>query len=151
MNAPRAIAIASAADHARGWADLRQALWPHRDANFHAIEINAWCARSDTAAFVALDDLGVVTGFAEAALRHDYVNGCDTSPVAFLEGLFVIPAHRRRGVARALVAAVRDWGQAAGVTELASDANLDNTASHALHAALGFTETERVVFFRQTL
>jgi aminoglycoside 6'-N-acetyltransferase I len=34
---------------------------------------------------------------------------------------------------------------------LASDALLDNGASHAMHRALGFEETERVVFFRKPL
>jgi aminoglycoside 6'-N-acetyltransferase I len=35
--------------------------------------------------------------------------------------------------------------------ELASDALLDNNGSHAMHEALGFTETERVVYFRKAL
>ena len=84
-------------------------------------------------------------------MRHDYVNGTDTSPVAFLEGLYVAPAARRAGVARALVAAVAQWGRAAGCTELASDAAAGNTASHAVHGALGFAETKRVVYFRRAL
>ncbi len=33
----------------------------------------------------------------------------------------------------------------------ASDALLENEASHALHLALGFQETERVIFFRKSL
>ena len=142
--------------HAAAWALLRHALWPADLPGRHRAEIDAQLAAAPggAATFIALDDddgSAPVIGFVEAALRHDYVNGCDTSPVAFVEGLFVAPAHRRRGVARALVAAVRDWARAAGVTELASDADLGNTASHALHAALGFIETERVVFFRQRL
>ena len=100
--------------------------------------------------FVALED-GRVIGFAEAAVRHDYVNGCDTSPVLFLEGLFVDPDHRRQGVAGALVAAVADWGRARGYTEFASDAEIDNVDSYAMHRALGFAETERVVYFRREL
>ncbi len=90
-------------------------------------------------------------GFAEAAIRQDYVNGCDSSPVLFLEGLFVDPGHRRRGVAGALVAAVADWGRAQGCSEFASDAEIDNLDSHAMHLALGFAETERVVYFRREL
>jgi aminoglycoside 6'-N-acetyltransferase I len=100
--------------------------------------------------FVALVDDRVI-GFAEAAVRHDYVNGCDTSPVLFLEGLFVDPGHRRQGVAGALVAAVADWGRAQGCSEFASDAELENGDSHAMHRALGFVETERVVYFRRKL
>lgn len=35
------------------------------------------------------------------------------------------------------------------LAELASDALLENTASHAMHRALGFEEAERVVCFRR--
>ena len=92
-----------------------------------------------------------LAGFAESSLRRDYVNGCATSPVAFVEGLYVVPECRRHGVARALIAAIESWARRQGLRELASDALLDNNASHAMHEALGFTETERVVYFCKAL
>ncbi len=73
------------------------------------------------------------------------------SPVAFVEGIYVVEAARGQGVARALVGAVEAWAGARGLSELASDALLDNTDSHAMHQALGFAETERVVYFRKAL
>jgi aminoglycoside 6'-N-acetyltransferase I len=79
------------------------------------------------------------------------VNGCDTSPVAFLEGIYVRPNWRRRGIARRLCEAVEDWAGAMGCLELASDALLENNASHQMHTELGFEETERVVFYRKPL
>mgnify|MGYP000264156585 CR=1 FL=1 len=85
------------------------------------------------------------------ALRHDHVNGCDTSPVAFLEGIFVCPDDRGCGIARNLVAAVETWAHAQGCSELASDAHLDNLISQAFHQATGFEETDRVVYFRKLL
>jgi aminoglycoside 6'-N-acetyltransferase I len=103
------------------------------------------------AAFVAHDELGHPQGFIEAALRHDYVNGTTTSPVAFLEGIYVATACRRHGVARQLVTAAEGWAISCGCIEFASDALLDNAQGHAMHAALGFQETERVVYFRKLL
>ena len=100
--------------------------------------------------FVAYD-AGKAVGLAEAAVRTDYVNGTETSPVAFLEGLYVVPDARGKGIGRSLVEAVARWGKERGCTELASDAALENAASHAMHRALGFEETERVVFFRRRL
>lgn len=150
---PPARAIRSAtSDDAPAWRDLRCALWPHRPADEHAREIARLLDQPHRYAnFIAVDGGGTMLGFAEAALRHDYVNGCDTAPVIFLEGLYVIPAARRQRIAHALCAAVGAWGAQRGCVEFASDAALGNAAAHALHRALGFDETERVVFFRKRL
>ena len=140
-------------DHLDDWYRLRQALWPQSPSGDHRHElVNKLCAGTDSAvAFVSRMASGEVVGFAEATLRHDPVNGCDTSPVLFLEGIYVVPAHRRRGVARSLCEAVEAWGRSFGCTEFGSDALLDNAASHAFHSALGFGECERVVVFRKLL
>ncbi len=134
-------------------ARLRQALWPDLGESAHRAELDTAlaAAKPEAVVFVAEGAWGRLVGIAEASLRHDYVNGCDTSPVAYLEGLYVDPDFRRRGVARALVAAVRDWGEGLGCRELASDAPLENETSHRLHEGLGFEETERVVFYRKRL
>lgn len=71
--------------------------------------------------------------------------------MAFLEGLYVQPASRGQGIARQLVAGVQQLAEEMDCTELASDALLDNQASHAMHEALGFAETERVVYFLKRL
>jgi aminoglycoside 6'-N-acetyltransferase I len=134
------------------WASLRHELWPGTSPDEHAREAAHLLCTPDYLVLLAFE-MNVV-GFAEATLRHSYVNGCDTmpgSPVAFLEGIYVKPDRRRRGIARALCERVADWARPRGVNEFASDALIDNHASHALHRALGFTETERVVFFRRTL
>lgn len=130
---------------------MRQALWPG-SADEHLAEMQSFVDSPQRyAQFVAYDADGAPAGFVEAALRSDYVNGTDSSPVVFLEGIYVAPTRRRQGIGRALVAAIAAWGQERGCTELASDALLDNHASHAMHRALGFEETERVVFYRKKL
>ncbi len=138
---------------AEAWAAMREALWPNGgDHGTHAEDVALLLADpGDTVNLMARDESGKPAGFAEASLRHDYVNGCDTSPVVFLEGIYVAPAMRRQGVARALVAAVQAWARSRGCSELASDAALDNLGSHQMHKALGFAETQRVVYFRKML
>ncbi len=132
------------------WIVLRAALWPR--AADHAGDVARMLAVPERfAAFLARGDDGAAVGFAEVSLRGDYVNGCETSPVGFLEGIYVDPAHRRQGVARMLTEAVENWVVSCGCSELASDALLDNVESHGMHAALGFAETERVVVFRKVL
>lgn len=132
------------------WLEMRLALWPRDTADEYAADIAA--ALRDTVGLnlIARVD-GTAAGFAEASIRHDYVNGCATSPVAFVEGVYVAPPFRRRGVAERLVRDIEAWARAQGCLELASDAALDNGPSHAMHQALGFEETQRVVYFRKEL
>ena len=135
-----------------GWLALRQALWPHGALEQHLSEMASFIASEERfAQFVAYSNSKQAVGFVEASVRTDYVNGTDSSPVAFLEGIYVVPEARRKGIARSLVSAVCFWAQNVGCRELASDALLENQTSHAVHRALGFEETERVVFFRKAL
>lgn len=135
-----------------GWLALRQALWPHCPAEEHLAEMATFLTEPQRyAQFVAYTAAGLPLGFVEASVRTDYVNGCDSSPVAFLEGIYVIPESRHKGTAAELVAAIATWARGVGCSELASDALLENERSHAVHRALGFQETERVVFFLKKL
>lgn len=145
------IEACESADHP-GWVRLREALWSGCARDEHLAEMARLVSnRARYRQFVAYSSSREAIGFAEASLRSDYVNGTESSPVAFLEGLYVVPSARRKGVAASLVAAVADWARGAGCRELASDAVLENSISHVVHRALGFEETERVVFFRKQL
>jgi aminoglycoside 6'-N-acetyltransferase I len=145
------IAIAKAED-AADWAAMRQALWPKGNPGIHSADIAQLLATpDDTINFIARAGDGRPAGFAEAGLRHDYVNGTQSSPVEFLEGIYVDPAFRRTGVARQLVDAIENWALQQGCSELASDTGIANIASQNMHNALGFTETQRVVYFRKAL
>ena len=133
------------------WAALRQLLWPHHDASAHLQDGIDMLANARQSAFLALDEHGQAVGFADAALRLDYVNGCESSPVVYLEGIYVQPQQRRQGVARALISHVERWGIEHGCHELASDTAIENLASQQMHQQLGLSETERVVFFKKAL
>jgi aminoglycoside 6'-N-acetyltransferase I len=132
------------------WTELREELWPHETKADLERQGRELLSR-DAATFLLRDDAGAAIAMAEATLRHDYVNGCSTSPVAFLEGIYVRPEWRRRGAARQLCRAVEAWGRERGCREFASDALVDNQASHRMHAALGFEERERVVCYCKPL
>ena len=133
------------------WRKMRQALWPEMTEEENGNETQALMDKADTFIRIASSAEDRPAGFVEVTLRVDYVNGCVTSPVAFLEGIYVEPWARRQGVARALVDAVEAWAREKGCSELASDALLENAESHRMHAGLGFEETERVVYFRKEL
>jgi aminoglycoside 6'-N-acetyltransferase I len=135
-----------------GWLLLRETLWPHSSREQHLVEMAGLLAQSDRfLQLMAYDDAQQPVGLVEASIRIDYVNGTESSPVAFLEGIYVTPSRRRRGFARKLVSAIVEWALANGCREIASDAALENEASHRFHESLGFCETERVVYFRKVL
>jgi aminoglycoside 6'-N-acetyltransferase I len=71
--------------------------------------------------------------------------------VPFLEGIFVRPQFRRRGIGARLIAHMEAFLVARGFDEIGSDALIDNHESHAAHCGWGFSETERVVYFRKAL
>lgn len=145
--------VAARPAHLPAWGEMRAALWPWESAEDHAAQASGLylAGHPDRQAFVALSADATPVGFAEATLRRDYVEGCDSSPVGFLEGILVVPSMRQRGIARALVDAVGEWARARDCREYASNALLDNADSHAFHAAVGFADTERVVFYRKPL
>jgi len=102
------------------------------------------------AAFLAEAD-GQIVGFIEVGLRS-HADGCNPRhPVGFLEGWYVEPALRKRGVGAALVKAAEQWSRAQGCREMASDTWIDHQESQRAHAALGFEVVDRCVHFRKSL
>ena len=138
--------------HFDDWVRLRIALWPDE-----TLEEHRRCAASilerpeDAAVYLASEADGNVVAFAEGTLRRDYVNGCSSSPVGFLEGLYVRPPFRRCGLARLLCKALEGWAREKGCREFASDVLLHNEVGQRLHEGLGFSETDRVVYYKKQL
>jgi aminoglycoside 6'-N-acetyltransferase I len=121
---------------------MRLALWPDED---HEKELGSYFKNPKWTTFVA-EEGNRLCGFIEVGLR-DYAEGCETSPVAYIEGWYVDPDRQRRGVGRKLVQSAEMWAKEQGFAEIASDTGLENEASIEAHKALGFDEAERLVCF----
>lgn len=133
------------------WKQLRAALWPALEEDENDREsASIVAAPSRFAVFVAQSASGTIEGFVEASLRQ-YADGCDTSPVGYLEGWFVTAPFRRQGIGRRLVRAAEDWARAQRCTEMGSDSILDNIDGQRAHIRLGYAEVERQVCFRKSL
>ena len=138
---------------ADAWIAMRASLWPHADVTGLRDEVAAYLDRASgtvAVAFVADDERGERVGFVELSIRP-FSDGCDSAPVPHIEGWYVAPHARRAGAGRALMRAAEEWSRARGFVELASDAELDDVASHQAHAAIGFEEVDRLVKFRKAL
>jgi aminoglycoside 6'-N-acetyltransferase I len=131
---------------------MRRALWPEADTGELAEEVAAHFAGGGPLAMVMLceaEGAGPV-GMIELSLRS-HADGCRSSPVPFVEGWYVAPEARRKGVGAALMAAAEAWARAGGHSELASDTQLDNEAGKRGHAGCEFEEVGRAVHFRKSL
>lgn len=107
-------------------------------------------ANPESAVFLQYDGDKAI-GFAQCQLRHDYVEGTDSSPVGYLEGIFVEEKYRKQGHAKELLKHCEAWAKEVGCTEFASDCELDNTGSLAFHLKMGFEEANRVICFMKKL
>jgi aminoglycoside 6'-N-acetyltransferase I len=134
------------------WARMRRLLWPEEtEPGEHEREVRAFFALpGQRVTFVAVRPSGGLLGFIEIDVRS-VAEGCWSGPVPYIEGWYVDEDARRQGVGKSLVRAAEAWARDAGFTEMASDALLDNSVSHAAHAALGYEEVERIVCFRKPL
>lgn len=138
---------------ARDWLGMRLALWPEYESQWHAEEVRQFLAgalKMPFQALMAVAPTGEIVGFVELSIRS-YAEDCMTDRVAYVEGWYVEPRVRRRGVGAALIRAAEDWGRSQGCTEFGSDAELDNLVSAAAHRALGFVETVQIRCFRKAL
>lgn len=133
-----------------GLAVLAAALWPGHSLRELEEEFASLLGRPEAAVFLKLEGERAV-GFAQCQLRHDYVEGTRSSPVGYLEGIYVAPDCRHQGIAGALLAACENWARDMGCTEFASDCGLTNSDSLAFHKKLGFREVSRVICFAKKL
>ena len=135
---------------ARALKELAVQMWTTHDPDELEAEFRELLGKEDAACFLMSVD-GSPVAFAQCQLRHDYVEGTDSSPVGYLEGVFVSEGFRRKGCAAALLAACEAWSRERGCTEFASDCELGNTGSLRFHLALGFAEANRIICFKKPL
>lgn len=131
------------------WWELRAALFPDEPPEQLRSYPGDYQGDAEVA-FVWESDEGELAGFVEASIRR-YADGCDTSPVGFLEAWYVVPELRRGGVGRALLAAAEEWVRSKGCTEMGSDTWASDDGARAAHVAVGFREVEMAIHFAKSL
>lgn len=130
------------------WSEMRNNLWPS-SIDKHKDNIFDFLKDPDNFGFIAYEN-GTPVGFIESSVRK-YANGSTSSPVVFLEGIWVEKDYRRQSIARKLLNKIEEWAKSNNYTEICSDCDINNQISIASHKSWGFNETERVVYFRKSL
>ena len=131
-------------------AGLAIQMWENHDPAELAEEFRDLAEKEDAACFIRYADDRPVA-FAQCQLRYDYVEGTDSSPVGYLEGIFVSEEYRKNGFAAELLEECEKWAKDKGCTEFASDCELGNESSLKFHLSVGFEEANRLICFRKEL
>ena len=137
-------------DHLHQVTDLALKLWPENEPSELEEEMARLLQDRASALFLNFQD-GRAVGFAQCQLRSDYVEGTGSSPVGYLEGIYVEDDCRLSGIAKALLAACESWAKDMGCREFASDCELHNMESLRFHLAVGFLEANRIICFTKNL
>ncbi len=133
------------------WLRMALALWPENSESQLRQELSDSLASDREKTFLFKNEDGRYVGFVTASLRTDYVEGASTSPVGYLEGIYVDETHRNRGIGRKLVEAAENWARERGCTEMGSDTWVTNTGSIQFHDRLGYQQEEILVHFLKAL
>ena len=134
----------------RELAGLTIQLWPDHDPEDLAEEFRRLVVNDDAVCFIKYADNRPIA-FAQCQLRHDYVEGTESSPVGYLEGIYVSEGYRKKGYAAELLSECEKWAKDKGCAEFASDCELGNTDSFRFHLSMGFEEVNRIICFRKDL
>ena len=143
------IKVASEADKAE-WLRLRMALWPDVSKEIHEREMDAMCSDSERfAVFVVPGPNDRLLGFLEVSIREIIDEGCIFKHIGYIEGWYVEPDWRRKGIGGELVKAAEEWASGKGVTEMGSDTGIEDIVSQKAHQALGYQEQDRLILYRK--
>ena len=131
-------------------AELALQMWHENTLSDLKDDFEKLTGAEDAVCFIKYADEKPV-GFAQCRLRRDYVEGTVTSPVGYLEGIFVLEEYRLRGYAKELLSSCEKWSKEKHCTEFASDCELGNDISFGFHIAMGFEEANRIICFKKNL
>jgi aminoglycoside 6'-N-acetyltransferase I len=133
------------------WKRMRAALWPECPDQEHARDMAEILGDPEfNAAFLAHAPDGLPVGFLEVSIRLT-AEGCRPGRIGYIEGWYVEPEWRGKGMGAALVAEAEAWALARGCRDMASDAYADNSAGRAAHQRLGYQEVSLLAHFRKVL
>lgn len=132
------------------WVQMRHRLWPEAPVDYLELDLDDKLGNPRYAVFVASGEDGSLLAFIEVSLR-EYAEGCETSPVGYIEAWYVDEHVRGQRLGRDLVHTAEHWAREQGCREMASDTWLANETGIAVHERLGYYEVDRLVHFVKRL
>ncbi|WP_230499554.1 aminoglycoside 6'-N-acetyltransferase [Sutcliffiella rhizosphaerae] len=136
--------------HKKHYVELAHSLWPTSTkedlaATYHDI------VPSSRNRILFYKENNEIVAFMHLSIREDYVEGSESSPTGYVEGVFVLEEHRRKGFSKKLLHAGESWLKARGCQQIGSDIHLENEISYYFHTSLGFQESSRLIAFIKSI
>ncbi|WP_201777891.1 aminoglycoside 6'-N-acetyltransferase [Ornithinibacillus contaminans] len=133
-------------EHVEDLTRLTMELWPGHDVVELTNEYKE-TLKTDNNKFYLYIENGVAVAFMHLSIRVDYVEGSESSPTGYLEGVYVQPDYRRKGISTELFNEGKSWLKENGCKQIGSDMEMDNQDSYPFHMSLGFNEAGRIITF----
>lgn len=131
-------------------AELSVHMWQSHTLSELETEFEELLCNNNAVCFIKfVDDKAI--GFAQCQIRNDYVEGTKSSPVGYLEGVFILNEYRHKGYAREILIECEKWAKQKDCIEFASDCEFNNECSLQFHLSMGFEEANRIICFRKDI
>jgi aminoglycoside 6'-N-acetyltransferase I len=133
------------------WLEMALALWPYESKEDMESLFHTLYASENDEMLIARTDDEIAVGFANISIRKEYVEGSNSSPVGYIEGIYVKPEFRKQGIAKKFIELAEEWSRRRGCTELGSDTEVENVESQKFHRKIGFNGENHIVHFIKTI
>lgn len=132
------------------WAQFRAEIYPLISRDYDLREMETVFASELWYCWFISGEEGEKIGLVELSLRN-IVDGCLSSPVPYLEGLYLVPSKRGMGRGAKVIEMIINWCRNHGYTEFATDAELSNARAQQFYEKLGFEKVDQVVEYKITI
>lgn len=126
--------------------ELAIALWPENEFSELRKEFEQLLNSDKDKVIVCLMHAQLIA-FIHISVRSDYVEGSQDSPTGFVEGIYVEPEYRKRGISKKLIKEGESWLKTKGCSQIGSDIEQSNITSYHFHKSVGFKEVNRLIAF----
>lgn len=114
-------------------------------------ELERVCSLNKQKILIAKNARDIAIGFSIFSIREDYVEGADSTPTGYLEGIYVESQFRKNGIAKRFMQIGEQWLKSKNCTQIGSNTWLTNLESRKFHKSLGFWEEDELVHFLKDL
>ena len=129
------------------WLEMALALWSYESKSDMEVLFHTLFASENDEMLICKTDEGIAVGFANISVRKDYVEGSNSSPVGYIEGIYVKPEFRKQGIAKKFIELAEEWSCKRGCIEIGSDTEVENIESQKFHRHIGFEGESHIVHF----